>query len=138
MLKPYSLTGESESLRKAVAPQGEKLEDDLFGLPNIVFMGTAVISGSGLALVMRTSDGTYNETNQFYRCSRLTQVDVFIATIMKQLNKKRPLNSFQRGIRNVTYMMIVFMLIMVPIVSIADVLCQMCSNMPRFWPSVVR
>jgi P-type Mg2+ transporter len=36
---------------------------------------------------------------------------------MKELNKKRPLNSFQKGIRNVTYMMIAFMLVMVPIVS---------------------
>ena len=45
------------------------------------------------------------------------RLDAFIATIMKELNKKRPLNSFQKGIRNVTYMMIAFMLVMVPIVS---------------------
>ena len=50
--------------------------------------------------------------------SILTISDAFIATIMKQLNKKRPLNAFQRGIRNVTYMMIAFMLVMVPIVSV--------------------
>jgi len=93
-----SLTGESEALRKTPSPLGDNKEGDLFDLTNIAFMGTAVISGSGLALVCRTGD------------------DAFIATIMKQLNKKRPLNSFQRGIRNVTYMMIVFMLIMVPIV----------------------
>lgn len=49
---------------------------------------------------------------------KLMLLDAFIATIMKQLNKKRPLNAFQRGIRNVTYMMIAFMLVMVPIVSL--------------------
>ncbi len=47
----------------------------------------------------------------------LGRADAFIATIMKQLNNNRPLNSFQRGIRNVSYMMIAFMLVMVPIVS---------------------
>ena len=36
---------------------------------------------------------------------------------MKELNKKRPINSFQKGIRNVSYMMIGFMMVMVPIVS---------------------
>ncbi len=46
-----------------------------------------------------------------------SMLDAFIATIVKQLNKNRPLNSFQRGIRNVVYLMIAFMLVMVPIVS---------------------
>jgi Mg2+-importing ATPase len=48
------------------------------------------------------------------------ELDAFIATIMKQLNKRRPLNSFQRGVRAVTYMMITFMLVMVPIVSLVS------------------
>jgi len=99
------------------APQGEKMEGDLLDLQNIAFMGTAVISGSGLALVLRTGDGGYSAwINVGFRWKLITS-DAFIATIMKQLNKKRPLNSFQRGIRNVTYMMIAFMLVMVPIVS---------------------
>lgn len=38
-------------------------------------------------------------------------LDAFLATIMKQLNKKRPINSFQLGIRNVSYMMIGFMIV---------------------------
>lgn len=79
-----------------------KMDVDLFDLQNVVFMGTGVVSGSGLGLVIRTGD------------------DAFIATIMKQLNKSRPLNSFQRGIRNVTYLMIVFMLVMVPIVLVIN------------------
>ncbi|KAI1971192.1 hypothetical protein LOZ53_004490 [Ophidiomyces ophidiicola] len=96
-----TLTGESEPLRKTPVSEPTKLEkedDMLFELENIAFMGTSVVSGSGMGLVLRTGD------------------DAFIATIMKQLNKKRPINSFQRGIRNVTYMLIGFMLIMVPIV----------------------
>ncbi|PGH09694.1 magnesium-translocating P-type ATPase [Polytolypa hystricis UAMH7299] len=98
-----SLTGESEPLRKVPSLQFEKFEqegDSLFDLENIAFMGTSVISGSGLGVVLRTGD------------------DTFIATIMKELKKKRPINSFQRGIRNVTYMLIAFMVTMVPIVLV--------------------
>ena len=36
---------------------------------------------------------------------------------MEQLKKKRPLNAFQKGTRNFTFMMLGFMGIMVPIVS---------------------
>ncbi|KAE8448503.1 hypothetical protein EG329_009384 [Mollisiaceae sp. DMI_Dod_QoI] len=93
-----SLTGESEPQRKSAVIEVEKASNELFDLENIVLMGTSAISGSGLALVLRTGD------------------NAFLATIMKQLNKKRPMNSFQRGIRNVSYMMIAFMVVMVPIV----------------------
>jgi P-type Mg2+ transporter len=90
-----------------------KTEDNLFELENILFMGTSVISGSGVALVLRTGDGKLTlELNVVIA----NESDAFIATIMKQLNKRRPLNSFQRGVRNVTYMMLTFMFVMVPIV----------------------
>lgn len=36
----------------------------------------------------------------------------------KELQKSRGPNAFQRGIRNVTWMLIGFMLVMVPIVSL--------------------
>lgn len=94
--------------------QGVKTETELFELDNIIFMGTSVISGSGLALVLRTGDG---KTTIEIHMAIANVSDAFIATIMKQLNKRRPLNSFQKGVRNVTYMMIAFMFVMVPIVS---------------------
>ena len=52
-----SLTGESEPQRKTTGSQCEKIEGDLFELENILFMGTSVISGSGVAVVLRTGDG---------------------------------------------------------------------------------
>lgn len=110
----FSLTGESEPLRKTNVLQGAKTEEELFELDNIIFMGTSVISGSGMALVLRTGDGKLSTENGM-AIAKL--IDAFIATIMKQLNKRRPLNSFQRGVRNVSYMMIAFMFVMVPIVS---------------------
>lgn len=94
---------------------GAKTEDELFELDNIIFMGTSVISGSGVALVLRTGDGNFIPETIAVTAD---VADAFIASIMKQLNKRRPLNSFQRGVRNVTYMMIGFMFVMVPIVSL--------------------
>ncbi|KAI9826699.1 MAG: hypothetical protein M1826_006581 [Phylliscum demangeonii] len=78
-----SLTGESEPVRKRPSAEAAKEDASLFESENLVFMGTSVISGSGAVMVRSTGD------------------DAFIATVMKQVNKKRPLNSFQRGIRNV-------------------------------------
>jgi Mg2+-importing ATPase len=97
-----SLTGESNAVRKTAIANDEKVDGTLFELENILFTGTSVISGSGLALVLRAGD------------------DVFLATIMEQLNRQRPLNAFQRGIRNVSYMMICLMMVMVPMVLIIN------------------
>ena len=54
-----SLTGESEPQRKTTALRGEKTDSALFDLDNILLMGTSVISGSGVALVLRTGDGEH-------------------------------------------------------------------------------
>ena len=51
------LTGESEPVRKTAISQCEKDGKSLFELENVLFMGTNVISGNGLALVLRTGDG---------------------------------------------------------------------------------
>ena len=45
-------------MRKTPASQMEK-EKPAFELGNILFMGTSVISGSGIALVLRTGDGKH-------------------------------------------------------------------------------
>ncbi|POR35461.1 Magnesium-transporting ATPase, P-type 1 [Tolypocladium paradoxum] len=90
-------TGENEPVAKVATSIGDK-EATLFDLVNIAFMGTSVISGNGLALVLRTG------------------ADVLIAGMAKELKKKRETNAFQRGIRNVSWMLIGFMCVMVPIV----------------------
>ncbi|KAH7123169.1 hypothetical protein EDB81DRAFT_913339 [Dactylonectria macrodidyma] len=93
-----SWTGESEPASKMAVSDGEKNDIALFDLPNIAFMGTNVISGNGTGLVLRTGD------------------DVLIASMAKELEKRREVNAFQKGIRNVTWMLIGFMAVMVPVV----------------------
>jgi Mg2+-importing ATPase len=91
-----ALTGEAEPIRKSSHGNMEKNDHEaIFDLSNILFMGTVVVSGHGIGLVLATGD------------------NAFIATITKELNKKRPLSAFEMGIRKVTYMMIIMMVIMV-------------------------
>ena len=65
-------------------------------------MGTSVVSGSAIAIVIATATNTY------------------FATIADTINKQRPLRSFSKGIKRVTLMLICFMLVMVPIVLIIN------------------
>lgn len=110
-------TGENEPVVKTASPPGDK-EATLFDLPNLAFMGTSVISGNGLALVLRTGRG---ESTSGASVALLVSAhpfpDVLIAGMAKQLEKRRERNSFERGIRNVSWMLMGFMCVMVPIVS---------------------
>ncbi|KAG9239106.1 hypothetical protein BJ875DRAFT_526986 [Amylocarpus encephaloides] len=82
-----SLTGESQPQRKSPDILARNLPTTAFELSNILFMGANVIS------------------------------DTFIASIMNQLNKKRPLNTFQLQIRNITYLIIAIIITVFPIVN---------------------
>ena len=95
-----SLTGESEPVSKTNKLIPGKSNEALFDLDNIAFMGTSVISGSATGLVVATGD------------------NAFIASITKQLNKRRPISAFERGIRHITYMMMGFMIVMVTVVLV--------------------
>ncbi|VUC24019.1 unnamed protein product [Clonostachys rosea] len=93
-------TGESEPVLKAAGYSDLKEGLSVFDLGNLALMGTSIVSGHGIGLVLRTGD------------------DVMMAAMVKEVEKKRQPNSFQKGIRAVTYMLIGFMLVMVPIVSV--------------------
>ena len=95
-----SLTGESEPVTKTNRLMPGKSNGALFDLDNIAFMGTSVISGCATALVVATAD------------------NAFIASIIKQLSKRRPTSSFEHEIRRVSYMLMAFMIIMVSIVLV--------------------
>ena len=96
-----ALTGESDSVKKTIEIENEKIED-ITDLENICFMGTNVISGSGKGIVIKTADDTY------------------FGKIAHTLNNGKPKTAFQRGIENISKVLIRFMLVLIPIVFIIN------------------
>ncbi len=92
-----SLTGESEPVEKtsnALDVTGKAPLE----LTNLAFMGSTVLTGSAMAVVVNVGDNT-----------------VF-GGIAHQLTEKKPMTSFEKGISDVSWVLIRFMLVMVPIV----------------------
>ncbi|MDR1839806.1 MAG: HAD-IC family P-type ATPase, partial [Treponema sp.] len=96
-----ALTGESEPVEKfsgAVADAGRNPLE----LNNLAFMGTNVISGSATALVINVGD------------------DTILGTIAEQLQAKAPPNKIEKGVNSVSWVLIRFMMVMVPIVLLVN------------------
>jgi Mg2+-importing ATPase len=96
-----ALTGESEPVEKFSAPVTDTVNNPL-ELNNLAFMGTNVISGSATAVVITVGD------------------DTILGTIAEQLQKKAPPTSFELGVNSVSWVLIRFMMIMVPIVLLVN------------------
>ncbi|CAM8996121.1 unnamed protein product [Rhodiola kirilowii] len=95
-----SLTGESGVTEKT-ADIREDRRTPLLDLKNICFMGTNVVSGSGTGLVVSTGPKTY------------------MSTMFSNAGKHKPPDDFGRGIRNISYLLISFMLVIVTIIIVA-------------------
>ena len=96
-----ALTGESEPVEKFARADGGEGQD-LFALPNICFMGTNVVSGSATAVVLATGDDTY------------------FGNMARTLSGERAPTSFDRGVNSVSWLLIRFMLVMVPVVFLIN------------------
>lgn len=94
-----SLTGESEPVEKAAAPAPAGQNDPL-PLNCLAFMGSTVISGSAQGLVVNVGDHT-----------------VF-GSIAQELVAKKPPTSFEKGINSISWVLIRFMMVMVPVVFV--------------------
>jgi Mg2+-importing ATPase len=92
-----SLTGESFPIEKIAVPMQPK-NAAISELRNIAFMGSSVVSGTALGLVIKTGIST-----QFGEISR-------------RLTTMRVETSFDKGIRRFTWLMIRLMLIMVVVI----------------------
>lgn len=92
-----SLTGESFPIEKVAEPIQPKT-NSLADLTNIAFMGSSVVSGTALGVVVKTGIAT-----QFGELSRR------LATIRVE-------TSFDKGMRKFTWLMISFMLVMVAVI----------------------
>ena len=98
-----SLTGESDAVEKTPESMPRPhATGSVIELNNICFMGSNVISGSARAVVITTGSDTY------------------LGSVAKNLVGKRAQTSFDRGINNVSLLLIRFMLVMVPFVFLIN------------------
>ncbi|SET44120.1 Mg2+-importing ATPase [Lacrimispora sphenoides] len=92
-----ALTGESAAVEKI--PGAVSVEHDtLAEYPNLAFMGTNVISGSAAGVVVATGD------------------DTIFGDMAKNVSDKPVQTNFEKGVNSVSWLLIRFMLVMVPIV----------------------
>jgi Mg2+-importing ATPase len=96
-----SLTGEAFPVEKADAPESLEGRTPL-ELRNVCFLGTSVESGSAQALVVATGKSTY------------------LGTMADAIVQAAPETSFDRGIKQFTWLMIRFIFVMVPLVFVIN------------------
>ena len=77
-------------------------QQDLLDLPNICFMGTNVVSGTATAVVVATGSRTY------------------FGSLARSIVGTRSQTAFDRGVNSVSWLLIRFMLVMVPIVLLIN------------------
>ena len=96
-----SLTGESLPVEKFGAA-ADTTGKSALELPNVAFMGTNVVSGTATALVVTTGPRT------------------FFGSVAASVTGQQVMTSFDRGIRRFIWLMVRFMLVMVPLVFLIN------------------
>ncbi|SHI65948.1 magnesium-translocating P-type ATPase [Parasporobacterium paucivorans] len=100
-LNQSALTGEAMPVEKSSDIAGDELDNPL-EIPNLCFLGSNVVSGTGIAAVIHTGGKTY------------------FGALSASIVEKRELTSFDKGINGITWMMIRFIAVMVPIVFLVN------------------
>lgn len=96
------LTGESLPIEKREHSIRDADKKTPLDLENLCFMGTNVVSGTATAIVVTTGNLTY------------------FGTIGKAITGKRAETSFDKGVNKVSWLLIRFMLVMVPLVFLVN------------------
>ena len=96
------LTGESLPAEKRNLAITDVEKKSPLDLDNICFMGTNVVSGSAHAIIVTTGNQTY------------------FGSLSKSIIGKSAETSFDKGVNKVSYLLIKFMLVMVPLVFIIN------------------
>jgi P-type Mg2+ transporter len=98
-----SLSGEAMPVEKYDLPlQKDPQGTNLIEMPNMCFYGTNVLNGTALAVVVATGNHT------------------FFGSIAKKIAGYRPQTSFDIGINKVSWLLLRFMFVMVPIVLLIN------------------
>lgn len=97
-----ALTGESFPVEK---DESIKIKEDIVNpleMPNLCFMGTNVLNGSATAIVLTTNNRTY------------------FGSLSSSITGQRSLTSFDIGINKVTWLLIRFIIVMVPCIFLIN------------------
>lgn len=98
-----SLTGESDPIEKSPESKEKKYcKGSVVELDNICYMGSNVVSGSATGIVFATGNNTY------------------LGTIAKNISGHRAATAFDKGISKVSFLLIRFMLVMIPFVFLVN------------------
>jgi len=95
-----ALTGESMPVEKFTTPAAGRVT--VADAPNLCLMGSNVISGSATAVILTTGSDTY------------------LGTLARSLSTVQPTSSFERGISDVSRVLLLIMGIMVPVIFIIN------------------
>lgn len=100
-----SLTGESDAVKKVTNSELSSKEEieNITDLDTICFMGTNVISGTAKGIIIKTANDTY------------------FGKVAKTITSEKPKTSFQKGLENVSKLLVRFMLFMIPITFLVNV-----------------
>ena len=98
-----SLTGESDAIKKLENTEITDKIEGISDLDTICFMGTNVISGSAKGVVIFTANDTY------------------FGNVAHTLTTGKPKTSFQKGIENISKLLIKIMFVLIPIVFLLNV-----------------
>lgn len=102
-----ALTGETLPVEKhAIDLTNDNKQSSILELQNLCFMGTSIVSGGAIAIVMATGTNTY------------------FGSIASAITGKRPITSFNKGIKKITYILVGFMCIMLPLIFIINVITK--------------
>lgn len=96
------LTGEAMPVEKHDSQLADNSEKSSLDLENICFLGTNVVSGTARAVVVATGNQTY------------------FGSMSTSLVGKRAETSFEKGVNSVSWLLIRFMLVMVPLVFLIN------------------
>jgi len=97
-----ALTGEAMPAEKDARARARGADQAMTELPNLCFMGSSVVSGTAKAVVLATGSGTQ------------------MGRLAANLVQRRPLTSFDLGVNRVSWLLIKFMFVMVPVVFVIN------------------
>lgn len=93
-----ALTGESEAVEKLISLEKNIKYSTPLECPNLAFMGSNVISGTAICIVVATGDNT------------------IFGNLAKSVVNAKIESNFEKGVNSVSWLLIRFMMIMAPIV----------------------